>query len=716
MYTSPTIGPNTGFCFRVANATHELGCAGWTGSLGLPMVAAAGLAAALDGPLQGQQVVVLSSVEELPALLAGLSGDQPPARVRAVLVTNHTAAGKGRPLAFSGAPAFPSPAYAPYEAQGYIWNPSGKGFSLQRFEFPVVLLDGATTVDAVRRVEANAALGFAGGPLHVAEVDGTMMARGTSAQCIEQSTCRPLGGHTVWAALPPLPLQPSETAMPEGLLRQGPRNVVLVTAQADTDSFFKYMAQGAGSPMSGLAAMLVAAHTLGRAGLAAGYSKHLVFMALAGDTTFVATSASPASGAFAWHSSYLHPSSSPDGLLCMAGEPWDYMGSRKLLWDLSHGDGSVQPLARHSITEVVELGSLGRAAGGVFVHRQRDGRHGDASELSGAFLAAAEGLGMLGVREASADNPGVPPSSLMSFLKYNNTVKGVVLADHDGTFASPYFRSHLDGVEPSLFGNASEFNASAVAAAGVLAARALHAIAGGAEELPVNTTWARELAEELEECLLRAEPGFACPLALSLMSSQATYNPLPHYVGVLYRTTEDPQDPQPSVKSNKERFLWNLLAQYTGSNTTTRCEPDFKYYKPFAVCGAGQVCVGWHHGQKELADRQGWCFDATVKFVPSHSTRLTCEGCDVTRNGGGVGRWRLNPDNAMWREKHGGWPEDPVWAESNWQADTPRILIYLREQAGTQYAVLVAGCAVTAATLLAVWLGGRVFERHAKRQ
>ena len=62
----------------------------------------------------------------------------------------------------------------------------------------------------------------------MAELRAPMMASSNSSHCIAERTCLPLGGHSVWAALPPLPAD--ETA--------DRRPVVLVLAGTDGDALF----------------------------------------------------------------------------------------------------------------------------------------------------------------------------------------------------------------------------------------------------------------------------------------------------------------------------------------------------------------------------------------------------------------------------------------------------------------------------------------------
>ena len=65
MYTSLPVNINTGFCFRVSNATDELGCSGWTGRTGKPLVRAK----ALSKVHLNEDFVVVASAQELLPLL-----------------------------------------------------------------------------------------------------------------------------------------------------------------------------------------------------------------------------------------------------------------------------------------------------------------------------------------------------------------------------------------------------------------------------------------------------------------------------------------------------------------------------------------------------------------------------------------------------------------------------------------------------------------------
>lgn len=80
-------------------------------------------------------------------------------------------------------------------------------------------------------------------------------------------------------------------------------------------------------------------------------------------------------------------------------------------------------------------------------------------------------LVQVSIQAASASNPGIPPSSLMSFLRYNRSIQGVVLAEFDTGFTNNYYGSRFD--------NGSTLNIQGITAAAAVVAGALHRLAGG---------------------------------------------------------------------------------------------------------------------------------------------------------------------------------------------------------------------------------------------
>ncbi len=50
----------------------------------------------------------------------------------------------------------------------------------------------------------------------------------------------------------------------------------------------------------------------------------------------------------------------------------------------------------------------------------------------------------ISAQAASSSNPGIPPSSLMSLLRVKPSVSGLVVADFDSSFKTPYYQSEFD--------------------------------------------------------------------------------------------------------------------------------------------------------------------------------------------------------------------------------------------------------------------------------
>jgi nicastrin len=78
------------------------------------------------------------------------------------------------------------------------------------------------------------------------------------------------------------------------------------------------------------------------------------------------------------------------------------------------------------------------------------------------------------VREASLRNPGIPPSSLMSFLRVKPRIAGAVLEDFDARFSGGHYQSRLD----------ADISTEALTSAALVAARALHEVALGNKDVP----------------------------------------------------------------------------------------------------------------------------------------------------------------------------------------------------------------------------------------
>ena len=84
----------------------------------------------------------------------------------------------------------------------------------------------------------------------------------------------------------------------------------------------------------------------------------------------------------------------------------------------------------------------------------------------------------MSVQRASSSNPGIPPSSLMSFLRANSSIAGAVLTEFDSAYGNPFYATESD-----VGGN---INSGSIAAAATLTAQILYRLAGGLGPLQVN--------------------------------------------------------------------------------------------------------------------------------------------------------------------------------------------------------------------------------------
>ncbi|CAL8470795.1 g10337 [Coccomyxa elongata] len=639
---------NAPACVRLLNATGSVGCA--SEPVSAPLLF---LSNAASNPVPDDSMVLVPEEQQAVFLQRLQASSAMQKRVKGVLVL------PGSPASLTYADRFPLAPYAPYAASDYAWNRNGTIVSMLGIgTIPVFLLEGDAAAQAQQHAEENALKGFRG-PVHVAELDATMWAAGNASACITQGTCLPLGGHSVWAALPPLPASGKDN-----------RPIILVAAGVDSMAFFHDRTKGADAPLSGLVAMLAAAEALGNSSYADVYRKRIVFAAF-------------------------------------SGEPWGYMGSKRFLWELHSGENSTRGLSLNQIEQMVEVGQVGRAADEVgqsafYLHFQRGAPFGAADDLVEAFLRAGDDKAE--ISEASGHNPGIPPSSLMSFLRVKPGIAGVVLEEFNTHFINPFYHSRLD----------INISIEAVTSAAIVLARALHETAYGGSEVPllkVTRTAVHATVAALVECLLMREPGLGCQLADRLISPVSRGEPM-HYISTLPFLGQDSQDPSLALKKDVERFLWNFLASRTasgpvGGSSGKQGGCDFSSRR----CAEGAVCVGYRALIGGSAGR-GRCLLSTARYVPSYSTRFGCKDCEK----GELFQWALSNRSIEW-EATTAWPPDPMWTESNWPpGGVPQYRLYQREAEGAENRLLMGGVIVLLLSAAATTVAQAVYAQRLKQR
>ncbi|XP_041002422.1 nicastrin isoform X2 [Juglans microcarpa x Juglans regia] len=622
-------------CVRLLNLSGVIGCS----NPGREMVVAP-IVRYKNTMALSQSSAVLVSSDEIQSFFTRIWYDSSFARNIAGVIVESENEFQNKSKGFSPAGKFPLAEFAPYQNTSYEWNPIGSGIMWNAYDFPVFLLSESSTLtlqEAAIKNEKNKKAYIS----DVAEFNLVMQTTkaGThdSETCLKEETCLPLGGYSVWSSLPPINVSSSDQSKP----------IILTMASMDSASFFRDKSLGADSPLSGLISLLAAIDALSHVDGLDDLTKQLVF-------------------------------------IFFTGESWGYLGSRRFLYELDLQSDAVSGLNNSLIEMAIEIGSVGKGFNQGF---KRFYTH--TAEVSSATNETLKALKHaqdsmksehIIVSPANASNPGIPPSSLMAFLRKNSLTSGLVLEDFDSVFSNKFYHSHLD--------NISNINSSAIVAAASLVARTLYILASDNKNVSGSALTAISvnvsLVEELMGCLLDCDPGLSCELVKDYISPTSTCPS--HYAGVIL--DEPSSSPYPQYVDDMSRFLWNFLADRTSipsENASSSCSQGCH--------NKGAVCI------REETDGKEVCVISTTRYVPAYSTRLKFES----------GTWTVLPPNSS--DPMG--MLDPVWTESNWNAIGLRV--YTVQDAAYDHIVLVAGISVTVLAYLAIVTTRAVLTKALKR-
>ncbi|XP_026402891.1 nicastrin-like [Papaver somniferum] len=622
-------------CVRLLNLSGEIGCA----NPGHEKVVAPVLRYKNIEHID-QSSSILIQLDDMVDLMRRLSNDTGLARkVAGVLVESSTKL-QNESKGFSPVEKFPQAEFSPYQKLNYEWNPLGSSIMWSSYNFPIFLLDEDSTVVLQKIADKNEKNKQAY-KVDVAEFNLVMQTTksGThdSESCLKQQSCLPLGGYSVMSSLPPIDVSST----------QKPKSIVLAMASMDSASFFRDKSPGADSPLSGMISLVAAVDALSHLGDLDELNKQLVF-------------------------------------LFFTGEAWGYLGSRRFLAELDMGTDAVHGLNSSLIEMVLEIGSVGKGfsqgVSSFFAHASRDLPA--TKKTLDAFRHAHNSLrsDSINISMASSSNPGIPPSSLMAFMRKNPLTSGVVLEDFDSAFSNKFYHSQLDDL--------SNIDSKSLVAAASLVARTLYILATDGKIL--NTTKLNSinvnssLVDELLGCLLTCEPGLSCALVKGYITPTSTCPN--HYVGVIL----GPPSSTPYVEDLRDtsRFLWNFLAEKTSKprkENSTICSKD--------CSSKGGVCI------RAETDGKGTCVLSTTRYIPAYSTRLKFD----------TGIWNLLPANAS--DVMG--MVDPVWTESFWSEIGLRA--YTVQNAAYDRFVLLGGISVAVLAYLAMIVTKAIVTKALKR-
>lgn len=367
-------------------------------------------------PKHSHLIVVLSGELLTPGVIGQLETVK---QVQGLLVLSTTA-----PLdQYSETSSFPqSNSSTAGEDHVYTWNIPNHDVLHHEYKWPMWSIASANASTLMQQARRNVAESTRFG----LQMKQFMFGYKNAATCLKYQYCEPVGGHSVWGALP----------MPDTLTG---RTVIMTLSRLDSISIFAGEAIGADSDMSGLVANLAALTTLAGIDNVDGPNPH-GYRAV-DPTKFV----DPIVWAF------------------FDAENWGYAGSTRFLHDWTKFNcvtgrctaesfrKTFQSLSLDNIREIVEVRQVGAeqrdGSQKLFVHQHF---HNYATPSTQTVLSVSSDLNTT-VAHASTRTPGLPPSSTFTFLdgavaagKTSLANSIVVIADHDEHYSNPYYGSRFD--------------------------------------------------------------------------------------------------------------------------------------------------------------------------------------------------------------------------------------------------------------------------------
>jgi len=271
------------------------------------------------------------------------------------------------------------------------------------------------------------------------------------------------------------------------------------------------------------------------------------------------------------------------------------------------------------------------------------------------ILTAASNIPNFSISTGSNETSGIPPSSLMQFIKYNKdiSIKGVVISDHYSSYTNKFYHS--------IFDDYKNVNATLVCSAATLLSRSLYILANDNYSTDIlNTIQANcSLVEQLLYCLTNNQK---CPLAVELIPQLNDIQDkeiIPsHYISVYSRNT----------RNIYQKFIHDWVYNKTSNNKTSTCESD-------ADC------------------QNGMCLKKKCRYSPTSYYDALSLGI------------KYNTDTEMWDIVNASYP---IWTESNW---LPLVLrLFQVGNPVTDYYVFGAAVIEVIITIIVVIVSKRIFK------
>jgi nicastrin len=369
-----------------------------------------------------------------------------------------------------------------------------------------------------------------------------------------------------------------------------------------------------------------------------------------------------------------------------AGESWGYLGSKKFLSDIQNfqckkldtannmcnepykPDLSFENIKLQNIMAAIELNQIGltsTTSPALFIHQQST----KYNSVSSLLQSVAQDTPLEFKPVNNSVQPGIPPSSLMSFLVANPDLLSVVVTDHEMEYTNRNFHSHLDN------GAFNKLSNDTLCHTATVLARTLYLMATG-QTTPDTISPTIEapcsLLSDLAYCL---SENFDCPLLDNFLPRSRP--PIPsYYTGVFGYSIDNAYASAPAVLvSNMMTLITaeNVYYNFSSNNFSIPAEGCKK-------CSSDQTCF------------LGVCVNSETHYHDAISLGFDWD----------YSNWKWIIVNES----------EPLWVESNW--DAVGVELFRRANPTTEGIFLAAGIVEFLVSLVAVYYAKRYFLRNYK--
>jgi len=261
------------------------------------------------------------------------------------------------------------------------------------------------------------------------------------------------------------------------------------------------------------------------------------------------------------------------------GEAWGYLGSKLFMQDITSFDCkqpmdgycalpyrsslAFQKIKVDKLKYIIETSQVGNIMGSppsLYIHQEKN------QPQNTPIINELQNHVDLNVTVAIASStaPGIPPSSLMSFLKSKPSIAGIVLADHNAQYTNKYYHSRFDD-----FSNVDPVNLATTA---TLLARTAFNLAGGNISLTDSIIANQTLASVLLDCFTNT---LYCDYAAPYLADYNFYSQPSEYTSV-YR--------QNALLVVSSKLVHDIISEFTAQKREGTCKAD-------KDCSNVQLCL-----------------------------------------------------------------------------------------------------------------------------